>query len=566
MWPAITYVHVCMYLILYPSPYTQEDMLNYKSMDSFKNFQNGWVREVLVKEINQKKVVIGKVTHSQRLNEKPLIPWVITEDNGKILAANCNCIAGLGETCSHVASLLWAIAAGVDRRESLTVTQKSAYWVMPPAIKTVQYAPIYNIDFHGKRRKNMSISVESDTDAPAPSKKQMQSVSPTELEKDELFCNLSRCAGTKPAVLAIVQPYSEAYIPTTLDQDLPMVLSDFYEKECLSLGYASLLQKAKGVKLTITAAQVAAVKAKTRDQANSRVWFRMRTGRITASKFKSACRTDPANPSKSLILSVCHPEIFRFSNEATRWGCQHESIALEVFSNRSHHEDMKVEKCGLFISSDHPFLGASPDGIVQCSCCGRGICEVKCPYCHRDDTIEDAVEDGKFCLEKLSNTEDHFQLKRDHAYYYQVQAQLHCTGAPYCDFILYTNEDIFVERIEVDLSFLEENIAKAKVLFENSILPELLGRWYSHPPDTSTVTLTHTQSDDVAVDSGTPKYCYCQGGEYGEMVACDNSECSYQWFHLDCLKLNNPPKGKIWYCPDCRKLSKFARKSTRLSK
>ena len=61
MWPAITYVHVCMYLILYPSPYTQEDMLNYKSMDSFKNFQNGWVREVLVKEINQKKVVIGKV-------------------------------------------------------------------------------------------------------------------------------------------------------------------------------------------------------------------------------------------------------------------------------------------------------------------------------------------------------------------------------------------------------------------------------------------------------------------------------------------------------------------------
>ena len=61
MWPAITYVHVCMYLILYPSPYTQDDMLNYKSLSSFKNFQNGWVREVLVKEINQKKVVIGKV-------------------------------------------------------------------------------------------------------------------------------------------------------------------------------------------------------------------------------------------------------------------------------------------------------------------------------------------------------------------------------------------------------------------------------------------------------------------------------------------------------------------------
>ena len=35
MWPAISYVHVCMYLILYPSPYTKDDMLNYKSLDSF---------------------------------------------------------------------------------------------------------------------------------------------------------------------------------------------------------------------------------------------------------------------------------------------------------------------------------------------------------------------------------------------------------------------------------------------------------------------------------------------------------------------------------------------------
>ena len=39
MWPAITFVHVCMYLILNPSPYTTDDMLNYKSLDSFKTFK-----------------------------------------------------------------------------------------------------------------------------------------------------------------------------------------------------------------------------------------------------------------------------------------------------------------------------------------------------------------------------------------------------------------------------------------------------------------------------------------------------------------------------------------------
>ena len=284
-------------------------------------------------------------------------------------------MAGLGETCSHVASLLWAIAAGVDRRECLTVTQKSAYWMMPPAVKTIQYAPISSINFVGKSHKSASTS--RDTDATDPPNKRARSVTPTESEKNDLFHSLSQCKGAKPAVLAIVPPYSESYIPATLDQDLPMVLSDLYEKECLSLGYMNLLQRANDIKLTITVVQVTAVETKTRDQANSRLWFRMRAGRITASKFKSACRTDPANPSKSLIMSVCYPEVFRFNTEATRWGCQHENLALEVFSNSGQHEDMKVVKCGLFISVDHPFLGASPDGIVQCSCCGHGICEVK---------------------------------------------------------------------------------------------------------------------------------------------------------------------------------------------
>jgi hypothetical protein len=74
-----------------------------------------------------------------RMREKPLLPWVIAECGGKILAGHCNCMAGLGETCSHVGSLLWAIEAGVRIRESMTVTQKKAYWVIPPAVKEVQY-------------------------------------------------------------------------------------------------------------------------------------------------------------------------------------------------------------------------------------------------------------------------------------------------------------------------------------------------------------------------------------------------------------------------------------------
>ena len=125
---------------------------------------------------------------------------------------------------------------------------------------------------------------------------------------------------------------------------------------------------------------------------------------------------------------------------------------------------------------------------------------------------------------------------------------------------MYTNEDMHVERIQLDLAFLNENLPKAKLLFENGILPEILGRWFSRPPDAA-VASTSRSTNQVSVVLEDHKYCYCQEGEHGEMVGCDNDDCSFQRFHLSCLHLTRPPKGKIWYCPDCRKLDKFMRKS-----
>ena len=85
------------------------------------------------------------------MREKPLTPWVVAESAGKILAVHCDCVAGLGETCSHVASLLFAIESGVCIRDSMTVMQKKAYWVMPTGIKEVHHAPVKDINLVGKK-------------------------------------------------------------------------------------------------------------------------------------------------------------------------------------------------------------------------------------------------------------------------------------------------------------------------------------------------------------------------------------------------------------------------------
>ena len=49
LWPSVTSVHIAMYLLVTPSPYTGEDLINYKSMDCYCHFLAGWVREILIK-------------------------------------------------------------------------------------------------------------------------------------------------------------------------------------------------------------------------------------------------------------------------------------------------------------------------------------------------------------------------------------------------------------------------------------------------------------------------------------------------------------------------------------
>lgn len=49
------------------------------------------------------------------------------------------------------------------------------------------------------------------------------------------------------------------------------------------------------------------------------------------------------------------------------------------------------------------------------------------------------------------------------------------------------------------------------------------------------------------------KYCICQKVSFGDMIACDNEQCPYEWFHWNCVGLKSEPTGGNWYCPVCVK-------------
>lgn len=82
-----------------------------------------------------------------------------------------------------------------------------------------------------------------------------------------------------------------------------------------------------------------------------------------------------------------------------RWGCKHEKEALETyrFKQAKEHHKLQITDSGLFISTERPYIGASPDAIVTCECCGKGVVEIKCPFCFKEELPADD-NPSNFCM------------------------------------------------------------------------------------------------------------------------------------------------------------------------
>ncbi|KAJ3763264.1 hypothetical protein EV360DRAFT_33953 [Lentinula raphanica] len=71
------------------------------------------------------------------------------------------------------------------------------------------------------------------------------------------------------------------------------------------------------------------------------------------------------------------------------------------------------------------------------------------------------------------------------------------------------------------------------------------------PEEEEEPELEEAEGDDE--DDDQKLYCFCQKPSAGDMIACDNnSGCPYEWFHLECVGITEPPPATTkWYCPHC---------------
>ncbi|KAJ7103161.1 hypothetical protein B0H15DRAFT_767414 [Mycena belliarum] len=75
------------------------------------------------------------------------------------------------------------------------------------------------------------------------------------------------------------------------------------------------------------------------------------------------------------------------------------------------------------------------------------------------------------------------------------------------------------------------------------------------PPDTAP-----PDAGDGEGDGDDKPYCFCQRVSFGQMIACDDANCQWEWFHIACIGLTTPPDGR-WFCDTCK--SKRAKRAGR---
>jgi len=177
-------------------------------------------------------------------------------------------------------------------------------------------------------------------------------------------------------------------------------------------------------------------------------WFSARLGKVTASrvadvlaKIKSGESASRKNYKMELVVQRLTGKAGEsFTNAAMEWGTEQEPFARMAYEA---HTSTFVKEEGFV---DHPTIegfGCSPDGIV-----GDGLIEIKCP--NTANHIETVLEN-----------------KAPSKYIPQMQCQMACTGAKWCDFVSFdprVPEDLqlFVVRVERDQEYIDSMEVEVK--------------------------------------------------------------------------------------------------------
>ena len=215
-------------------------------------------------------------------------------------------------------------------------------------------------------------------------------------------------------------------------------------------------------------------------------WFRARLGNITGSRVGDLMKSSKTkgelfgDTAKSYLYQLAgerkmnkdivdDDEMFQeyldqtcVTSKAMRFGTETEGDARTVYMNLTGRDIQEVSSCKHDII---PNFASSPDGVYYELNFLKGCIEIKCP--NVNTYIKYAVE-----------INDNMSLKNvNPQYYYQCQSHMMCTGAVWCDFVIYCpwlSNPIKIIRITPDIEAV--NLITDRVMAANEFIDNITSK------------------------------------------------------------------------------------------
>lgn len=167
-------------------------------------------------------------------------------------------------------------------------------------------------------------------------------------------------------------------------------------------------------------------------------WFDSRKGRITGSMFAACLGLSPYVSRQKAWRIITGREVVG-TNPAMQWGSDHEPVAKNQYEIET---GFLIKDCGFIKHPEYDFIGCSPDGFVE----EFGVVEFKCPQ-----KMYDGVPGH---------------------YLPQVLGEIHITKRDWCDFVVWTPEEMKIITVERDQKQWEQWEKELVEFYEKYILED----------------------------------------------------------------------------------------------
>ena len=284
-WPMLLYPDIFNYLCFYPSELPSKDLSDYKNSKAYSYYITGWLYPLLYNSVSDNSKVCvfkGECRKSERINDTSHKLWLIVEKKtAKVRSAHCTCMAGISQTCNHVAAAMFRIEAAA--RNGLTnpsCTSLPSEWL--PNRKEVSWKKVKDMDF-------------SREDFAQRGKVKRRLVSTPRRHYNPLVDNTKKLL----SLIEIASALEEAAPLSIVHQAVPKPEIDFVREiitktntvpvELVSVDDILLLSTSRSdfdenLLHNFTKENIQKIENITRGQSDNEAWYMFRKGVITASK------------------------------------------------------------------------------------------------------------------------------------------------------------------------------------------------------------------------------------------------------------------------------------------